>query len=54
MAKSFKYAAKNESPVYESVSKNKGVKIINRLLMVGGIAQYLGVSFQPCTACENK
>ena len=40
MPKPFKYAAKNESPVYESVSKNKGVKIINRLLM----GTYVGIS----------
>lgn len=33
MAQIFKYAANNEIPVYESVSANKGVKIINRLLM---------------------
>jgi beta-lactamase superfamily II metal-dependent hydrolase len=33
MAQTFKYAATNEAPVYESVSANKGVKIINRLLM---------------------
>ena len=32
MAKPFKYAGKNEAPVYESISNNKGVKIINRLL----------------------
>ena len=39
MEKSFKYKAKNESPVYESVSKNNGVKIINRLL----IRTYVGI-----------
>jgi beta-lactamase superfamily II metal-dependent hydrolase len=33
MAQIFKYAATNETPVYESVSANKGVKVINRLLM---------------------
>jgi beta-lactamase superfamily II metal-dependent hydrolase len=33
MAQIFKYATINEAPVYESVSENKGVKIINRLLM---------------------
>ena len=40
MAKPFKYAAKNEAPVYERVSNNKGVKIINRLLM----GTYVGIS----------
>jgi len=40
MAKPFKYAAKNEAPVYESVSNNKGVKIINRLLM----GTYVGIT----------
>ena len=40
MAKPFKYAAKNETQVYESVSNNKGVKIINRLLM----GTYVGIS----------
>ena len=39
MEKSFKYKAKNESSVYESVSKNNGVKIINRLL----IRTYVGI-----------
>ena len=40
MAKPYKYAATNEAPVYESVSNNKGVKIINRLLM----GTYVGIS----------
>ena len=40
MAKPFMYAAKNESPVYKSVLKNKGVKIINRILM----GTYVGIS----------
>ena len=40
MAKPFKYFAKNESPVYEIVSKNKGVKVINRLLL----GTYVGIS----------
>lgn len=52
MAKTFKYAAKNESPVYESVSNNKGVKIINRLLMgtYVGISEESGDYFKVATA----
>lgn len=40
MANPFKYAAKNEAPVYGGVSRNKGVKIINRLLM----GTYVGIT----------
>lgn len=52
MAKPFKYAAKNESAVYESVSNNKGVKIINRLLMgtYVGISEESGDYFKVATA----
>lgn len=39
MPKPFKYAARNESPVYQSISNHKGVKIINRLLM----GTYVGI-----------
>jgi beta-lactamase superfamily II metal-dependent hydrolase len=39
MAQIFKYAAKSETPVYESVTSNKGVKVINRLLM----GTYVGI-----------
>ncbi|MDY0344307.1 MAG: MBL fold metallo-hydrolase [Lentimicrobium sp.] len=52
MAKPFKYAAKNEAPVYESISNNKGVKIINRLLMgtYVGISEEAGDLFKVVTA----
>jgi len=33
MATTFKYAAINEAPIYQSVSENKGVKVINRILL---------------------
>jgi beta-lactamase superfamily II metal-dependent hydrolase len=33
MATTFKYAAINEAPLYESVIGNKGVKVINRILL---------------------
>lgn len=33
MATDFKYAAKNEAPVYESVVNNTGKKVINKILM---------------------
>lgn len=52
MAKPFKYAGKNEAPVYESISNNKGVKIINRLLMgtYVGISEEAGDLFKVVTA----
>jgi beta-lactamase superfamily II metal-dependent hydrolase len=52
MAKPFKYAAKNEAPVYESISNNKGAKVINRLLMgtYVGISEEAGDFFKVVTA----